>query len=218
MNSTIEKLTTSYLDALQWRYATKKFDASKRISETDLATLKEAIRLSASSYGLQPYSVLVISNTELKEKLRSACWNQPQITDASHVFVFAGKKDFDHSLIDSYLELVSTARNLPIDSLVGYGNFMKSKLLNLPQETKTSWASHQAYLAAGNLLSAAAALQIDTCPMEGFERDAVDAVLNLDDKGLTTALIVPAGYRSESDQTQYYKKVRRTPEELFITI
>jgi len=129
MNSTIEKLTTSYLDALQWRYATKKFDASKRISETDLATLKEAIRLSASSYGLQPYSVMVISNSALREKLRPACWNQPQITDASHVFVFAGKKDFDHTLIDSYLELVSTARNLPIDSLVGYGNFMKSKLL-----------------------------------------------------------------------------------------
>lgn len=218
MNSTIEKMTTSYLEALQWRYATKKFDPSKRVSETDLATLKEAIRLSASSYGLQPYSVLVISDKELREKLRPACWNQPQITDASHVFVFAGKKDFDHSLIDSYLELVSTTRNLPLDSLAGYGDFMKSKLLDLPQPSKASWASHQAYLAAGNFLSAAAALNIDTCPMEGFEREAVDTLLNLPDRGLTTALIVPVGYRSESDQTQYYKKVRRTPEELFMTI
>lgn len=218
MNSTTEKISTSYLDALQWRYATKKFDASRRISETDLASLQEAVRLSASSYGLQPYSVLVISDTELRAKLRPACWNQPQITEASHVFVFAGKKDFDHTLIDSYLDLVSTTRNLPLDSLEGYGDFMKSNLLNLPQVKKASWASHQAYLAAGNFLSAAAALQIDTCPMEGFERDAVDSILNLQDRGLTTALIVPVGYRSESDQTQYYKKVRRTPEELFIHI
>ena len=218
MNSATEKMTTSYLDALKWRYATKKFDPSKPIDEKDLATLKQAVRLSASSYGLQPYSVLVISDTELREKLRPACWNQPQITDASHVFVFAGKKDFDQTLIDSYLDLVSTTRNLPLDSLAGYGDFMKSKLLDLPQPSKAAWASHQAYLAAGNFLSAAAALQVDTCPMEGFEKEAVDAVLNLEEKGLTTALIVAAGYRSESDQTQFYEKVRRTPEELFIHI
>ncbi|MGB5405121.1 MAG: NAD(P)H-dependent oxidoreductase [Robiginitalea sp.] len=218
MNSTLENTTTDYLEALQWRYATKQFDASRRISEGDLASLQEAIRLSASSYGLQPYTVLVISDKELREKLRSACWNQSQITDASHVFVFAGKKDFDQDLIDSYLNLVSSTRNLPLDSLSGYGDFMKSKLLELPQASKASWSSHQAYLAAGNLLSAAASLQIDTCPMEGFEKEAVDAILNLGEKGLTTALIVPVGYRDESDQTQFYKKVRRTPEELFLHI
>ncbi|MGB5509156.1 NAD(P)H-dependent oxidoreductase, partial [Robiginitalea sp.] len=199
MNSTLENTTTDYLEALQWRYATKQFDASRRISEGDLASLQEAIRLSASSYGLQPYTVLVISDKELREKLRSACWNQSQITDASHVFVFAGKKDFEQDLIDSYLNLVSTTRNLPLDSLSGYGDFMKSKLLELPQASKASWSSHQAYLAAGNLLSAAASLQIDTCPMEGFEKEAVDAILNLGEKGLTTALIVPVGYRHESD-------------------
>ncbi|MGB5190833.1 NAD(P)H-dependent oxidoreductase [Robiginitalea sp.] len=218
MNSTIEITTTDYLQSLQWRYATKQFDASRRISEEDLASLQEAIRLSASSYGLQPYTVLVISDKELREKLRPACWNQSQITDASHVFVFAGKKDFDQDLIDSYLKLVSSTRNLPLDSLSGYGDFMKSKLLELPQEVKATWSSHQAYLAAGNLLSAAAALQIDACPMEGFEKKAVDALLNLEEKGLTTAMIVPVGYRAESDETQHYKKVRRTAEELFIHI
>ena len=218
MNSTAEKTTLSYLEALEWRYATKQFDPSKSIGETDLETLQQAIRLSASSYGLQPYSVLVISDTELREELRSACWNQTQITDASHVFVFACKKDFNQELIDSYLDLVSTTRNLPLESLEGYGDFMKSKLLQLPQESKTTWASHQAYLAAGNLLSAAAELQIDTCPMEGFEKERVDAILNLKEKGLTTTLIVPVGYRSTSDQTQFYKKVRRSSEELFIHI
>lgn len=218
MISTTEKTTTDYLETLQWRYATKKFDPAKSISEEDLATLQQAIRLSASSYGLQPYTVFIISNAELREKLRPACWNQPQITDASHVFVFAAKKDFDQNLIDSYLDLVSETRNLPLDALSGYGDFMKSKLLELPQASKASWSSHQVYLAAGNLLSAAAALQIDTCPMEGFEKEAVDALLNLDEKDLTTALIVPVGYRSESDETQFYKKVRRTPEELFTHI
>lgn len=218
MTRTAEKTTLSYLETLEWRYATKQFDPSKSIGETDLETLQQAIRLSASSYGLQPYSVLVISDTELREELRSACWNQPQITDASHVFVFAGKTDFNQELIDSYLNLVSTTRNLPLESLEGYGDFMKSKLLELPQESKSTWASHQAYLAAGNLLSAAAELQIDTCPLEGFEKERVDAILNLKEKGLTTALIVPVGYRSTSDQTQFYKKVRRSTEELFIHI
>jgi nitroreductase len=218
MNNTLEKTTKDFLEALQWRYATKKFDNSKQISRADLTALKQAIRLSASSYGLQPYSVLVISDDQMKAKLRPVCWNQAQITDASHVFVFAGRKDFDAELIDSYLNLVSATRELPLDALSGYGDFMKSKLLDLPQTSKASWTSHQAYLAAGNLLSAAAALEIDTCPMEGFEREAVDNILNLSEKSLTTALIIAAGYRSEDDQTQYYQKVRRTEEELFIHI
>jgi nitroreductase len=105
-----------------------------------------------------------------------------------------------------------------MDALSGYGDFMKSKLLDLPQSSKASWTSHQAYLAAGNLLSAAAALEIDSCPMEGFEKETVDKILNLSEKGLTTALIIAVGYRSADDQTQFYKKVRRTEEELFIHI
>ena len=216
MNNILEKSPVNYLEALNWRYATKKFDASKSLSEADLESLLQAIQLSPSSYGLQPYVVLVISDPELKEQLRPACWNQSQITDASHVLVFANKKDFDQDLIDSYLNLVSKTRDLPMESLTGYGEFMKSKLLGLDPETKAIWTSHQAYLAAGNLLSAAAALKIDTCPMEGFENEIVDDILKLGDRGLTSALIVPVGYRAEEDETQFYKKVRRTEEELFI--
>lgn len=216
MNTTLEKSPVTYLESLNWRYATKKFNATRRLSETDLELLLQAIRLSASSYGLQPYTVLVISDADLKAKLRPLCWNQSQITDASHVLVFANKKDFGQDLIDSYLELVSKKREMPLSSLTGYGDFMKSKLLNLDQDSKSVWTSRQAYLAAANLLSAAAALKIDTCPMEGFENEAVDTLLNLSDQDLTAALIVPVGYRSEEDETQYYKKVRRTEEELFI--
>jgi nitroreductase len=161
---------------------------------------------------------MVVSDAELKEKLRTACWDQPQITDASHVLVFASKKDFDQDLIDSYLELVSEKREIPLSALKGYGDFMKTRLLELDQDSKASWTSHQAYLAAGNLLSAAAALKIDTCPMEGFEKEAVDKLLKLNEQHLTATLIIPVGYRSEEDQAQFLKKVRRTEEELFIHI
>lgn len=216
MKTTLEKPSVNYLETLNWRYATKQFDASKRVSNDDLESLLQAIRLSASSYGLQPYTILVISDEELKEKLKKACWNQSQITDASHVLVFANKKDFNAELIDSYLELVSETRDMPMESLKAYGDFMKSKLLDLDQDAKSNWSSRQAYLAAGNLLSAAASMKIDTCPMEGFEKETVDALLDLDEMGLTTSVVMPVGYRSEEDQTQFYKKVRRTEEELFI--
>lgn len=216
MNKILEKNSADILESLNWRYATKKFDASKRIPEADLQTLLQAVRLSASSYGLQPYTVLVISDPVLREQLRPACWNQSQITDASHVLVFASRKDFDQELVDSYLELVSGTREIPLNSLSGYGDFMKSKLLGLSPASKASWTSRQVYLAAGNLLSAAATLKIDSCPMEGFETEAVDALLNLGERGLTTTLIIPVGYRSEADQTQFQKKVRRPSEELFI--
>jgi nitroreductase len=218
MISTLEKKSQEILNSLNWRYATKKFDSARQVAESDLNTLLEAIRLSPSSYGLQPYRVLVLTDRDLREQLRPLCWNQPQITDASHVLVFASQKDFGMELVDSYLELVSGTREVPLDSLSGYGEFMKSKLLGLPAEVKAAWTSRQAYLAAGNLLTAAASLGIDTCPMEGFEREAVDSLLNLHEKGLTTALIIPVGYRSGEDPAQLQEKVRRPSEELFIRL
>ncbi len=177
--------------------------------------LLQAVRLSASSYGLQPYKVLVLKDQELRERLQPACWNQSQITDASHVIVIASKTNVDENLIDSYLREVSSTRNVPLEELEGYGSFMKSKLLDLPAGTQKDWTTRQAYIAVGNLLSAAAAMRIDTCPMEGFQQSEVDDILGLPEKGLTTAVIIPVGYRSEADQTQHYKKVRRSEGELF---
>ena len=208
-------LIREYLESLNWRYATKKFDPDKRISDADLAQLLQAVRMSASSYGLQPYKVLVISDPELREQLRPACWNQPQITDASHVLVFASRADFDWDLIDSYLHIVSETRQVPLAELDGYGEFMKSKLLGLTPEQKANWTARQAYIALGNLMSAAAMHRIDTCPMEGFESDRVDQILGLESKGLTATLIAPVGYRSEADQTQHFAKVRRPEASLF---
>ena len=206
------------LSIRKWRYATKKFDANKKVSNEDLETLLEATRLSASSYGLQPYHIYVISNQETKEKLRPISWGQSQISDASHIIVFANSTDFDANLVDDYLENVSRTRNIPQAGLKGYGDFMKSKLLDLPLDSKGSWTTKQVYLAFGNAMQAAAELKIDTCPMEGFEPEKYNEILGLDEKNQNAAVVLAIGYRSEEDETQHYVKVRKSREELFTYI
>ncbi len=206
------------LENRNWRYATKKFDRNKQVSDENLELLLEATRLSASSYGLQPYHVFVITDKEIREKLKPVSWGQSQITDASHLLVFAGVTNFDASLIDDYLMNVSQTRNIPETHLKEYGDFMKSNILDLPSETKQTWAAKQVYLALGNVMQAAAELQIDTCPMEGFEAEKYDEILNLNEKGLSTVLVLPVGYRAEEDDTQHLPKVRKTKEELFTHI
>ncbi|MEM0934042.1 MAG: NAD(P)H-dependent oxidoreductase [Bacteroidota bacterium] len=209
---------STILENLNWRYATKKFDPTKKISEQDLDTIFEAIKLSPSSYGLQPFHVLSITDEATRKELQPASWNQSQIVDASHILVFAAKSEFGGELVDDYLENVSTTRGMDIESLKGYGDFMKSKLLDLPTTVKTTWTSRQAYIALGNAMTAAAGLKIDTCPMEGFEPDKYDNILGLTDKGLTSVVVLAIGYRSEEDDTQHYAKVRKNNEELFTHI
>lgn len=210
MNTILENRT--------WRYATKKFDNTKKISSDDLQLLLEATRLSASSYGLQPYHVFVITNTEIREQLKPVSWGQSQITDASHLIVFAHQTDFGGELVDDYLKNVADTRNVSMDTLNGYGDFAKSKLVDLPQKTKEEWTAKQVYIALGNLMQAAAELKIDTCPMEGFEAKAYDEILNLAGKDLTTSVVIPIGYRSSEDETQNFPKVRKTNKELFTHI
>ncbi|MEM9078019.1 MAG: NAD(P)H-dependent oxidoreductase [Bacteroidota bacterium] len=206
------------LENLNWRYATKKFDPSKKVSNQDLETILKAIRLSPSSYGLQPYHILVITDADTRKELQPASWNQSQIVDASHMLVFAAKSEFGSELVDDYLENVSTTRGMDIENLKGYGDFMKSKLLDLPNTVKTSWTTRQAYLAAQSAMLAAAELKIDSCPMEGFEPDKYDEILGLKDKGLTSVVVLTVGYRSDEDETQNYPKVRKSNEELFTHI
>lgn len=209
---------SNILEHRTWRYATKKFDATKKVSDEDLETLLEATRLSASSYGLQPYHVVVVSDQKVKEQLKPASWNQSQITDASHVIVFANATEFGEELVDDYLANVSETRNIPEEGLKGYSDFMKSKLIDLPTETKSNWTARQAYIAFGNLMQAAAELKIDTCPMEGFESDKYNEILGLEDKNLNAAVVLAVGYRSAEDETQHLPKVRKSKEELFTLI
>lgn len=209
---------SNFIKNANWRYATKKFDASKKVSNEDLETLKEAIRLSASSYGLQPYKVFIIDNPELRAKLQPAAWNQAQIVDASQVIVFANIVDFGDEQIDNYIKNLTTTRGIELSSVQGYADFMKMKINPLSKEEKNTWTSKQTYLALGNLLNAAAELKIDVTPMEGFEPEKVNEILGLNELGLNASIIATIGYRHEEDMTQNFAKVRKSSEELFINI
>ena len=203
------------LENLKWRYATKKFDATKKIKNDDLEKLKEAVQLSASSYGLQLYKVLIIENIELREKLQPISWGQSQVTEASHLFVFCNYSEVKDDHIDEYMKLKADTQGLNIDDLKGYGDFIKSKMSEKSKEAQAVWTGRQVYLALGNLLTASAELGIDTCPMEGFEPDQYNEVLNLKEKGLEAAVICTLGYRSEEDGTQHQAKVRKSKNDLF---
>lgn len=209
---------SKFIESQNWRYATKKFDANKKISETDLEILKEAIRLSSSSYGLQPYKVLIVENPELRAKIQPAAWGQSQIVDASHLFIFANMVNVGEKEIDTYVKNIAETRRIPVDNIAGYGDFMKSKIASLPEDVKNTWAAKQTYLALGNLLNVAAELKIDATPMEGFEPDKVNEILGLSELGLNATLIATVGYRHEEDTNQHVKKVRKSKEELFIKL
>ncbi|WP_333600040.1 NAD(P)H-dependent oxidoreductase [Flavobacterium sp.] len=209
---------SNFIKNANWRYATKKFDAAKKVSNEDLDTLKEAIRLSASSYGLQPYKVIFVENPELRAQLQPAAWGQGQIVDASHLLVFANITDFGDAQIDSYINNVATTRGLPTDALQGYSDFMKSKITTLPLENRNTWTSKQTYIALSNLLNAAAELNIDVTPMEGFEPAKFNEILGLEALGLNASLVATIGYRHSEDDTQHYAKVRKSNEELFINL
>jgi nitroreductase len=201
-----------------WRYATKKFDAAKKISTEDLNTLKEAIRLSSSSYGLQPYKVIIVENPQLRAQLQPAAYGQAQVVDASHLIIFANETNVGSETIDNYINRISETRGIPAESLAGFGDYMKGGVNAMSEEVRNIWASKQTYLALGNLLNAAAELKIDITPMEGFVPAKVNEILGLDKLGLNASLMATVGYRHEEDATQHYKKVRKSNEELFITL
>jgi nitroreductase len=209
---------STFLENQNWRYATKKFDATKKISDTDLAFLKEAIRLSSSSYGLQPYKVFIVENPELRTKLVAASYGQAQVADASHLLVFANELNFGAAGIDQFATTICKTRELPLEAIQGYVDYMKGNITGLPEETRNIWTAKQTYLALGNLLNAAAELKIDVTPMEGFIPEQVNEILGLDKLSLNACLLAPIGYRHVEDATQDYKKVRKSNDELFITL
>lgn len=202
----------------QWRYATKKFDHTKNVSRENLELLKKSIQLSVSSFGLQLYKILIIENQELKARLKKASWNQSQITDCSHLFVFCNYENPKNEHIDEFIELTSSVRKIDLKSISGYGDFIKESLANTSFEEKLSWTKNQTYIAMANLLSACAELQIDACPMEGFEAQKYNEILGLNKLELNTSIIVAVGYRHKEDKTQFEKKVRKPIENLFIEL
>ncbi len=209
---------SSYLKGLQWRYATKKFDNTKKLSEEQLNLLLDSIQLTASSYGLQPYEVFIVEDMDVRAKLSEVAWQQPQILDASQVLVFAVNTNVDEKYLADYMQNTADTRGISLEDLSGFSDMIKNTVLTFPEEEKVSWAKRQAYIALGNLLSTAAVHEIDACPMEGFDPAQFDEILDLKSKNLTSAVIATVGFRSEEDQMKDAKKVRKPKNELFTKI
>jgi nitroreductase len=198
---------------LKWRYATKKFDPSKRISETDWLTLEEALVLTPSSFGLQPWKFFLVETPELKEKLVAASWGQSQPRDASHMLVLAIKDKMDADYIAHYVRRTAEVRGVPVESLEKFKQVMLRFIAN-PGFDVNGWAKDQIYIALGNFMTCAAMLGIDACPMEGIDPAKYDAILGLDKLGYTAAVACPAGYRAADDKYAVTQKVRFKHEEM----
>ena len=206
----------SIIDNLHWRYATKKFDAGRQVSDADISTLKQAVNLAATSFGLQPFRVAVVSDPATKKQLRAAAYDQPQVSDASHVFVFAAKTDLRPEYVDAFIQLTATTRGIPLDAVAGYGEYIKGSIADKDSAFIINWNKRQAYIALGTLLAAAAELRVDACPMEGIDPAKFDEILGLQERGLTATVIAPVGYRHPEDHAAQYAKVRLPLGELFL--
>jgi len=212
INSIIEQQLT-------WRYATKRFDPTKKISQKDWHTLEESLRLSPSSFGLQPWKFIVVKNPEIRKQLQPSSWNQPQVVEASHLIVIAAKKEVSHLDVDKFLNSISETRNVPVAALQDYGGMMKGFLDTLAtQGSCEAWSTRQTYLALGMLLSTAALLKIDSCPLEGINPVVYDEILNLNQSGYSTKVACALGYRSSEDAAASYTKVRYPRAEMLLDI
>ena len=203
------------LDALSWRYATKQFDPSRTISAKDWSVLAESLILTPSSFGLQPYRFLVITDPELKAKLRPVSWNQSQITDCSHLVVFVARCLLTEADVDHYIERITEVRGGKAEDLAGYRGMMVATLVTGPRAaTVSEWAARQSYIALGQFMAAAALLGLDTCPLEGLDAAAYDKILDLEGTPYRTVVACPVGYRAAGDKYASLPKVRFPSEEL----
>jgi nitroreductase/dihydropteridine reductase len=204
------------LDALNWRYAAKKMNG-QHVPEEKITNILKAIQLSASSAGLQPYQVIVISNPALKAKIHELACPQPQIVESSHVLVFAPHISIDGAYVDHYMQHIANERNIPVSSLAPFADSVKGNLAAKSPEVLKDWNARQTYIALGFGIIAAAVEQVDATPMEGFNAKVLDEILGLKEKNLFSAAVLTLGYRDEAkDFLATAKKVRKEEAELFI--
>ena len=204
----------SLVKDLNWRYAAKKM-TGETVSEKQLNDILEATNLAASSYGLQPFTVMVVENKSIKEQLQAAAYGQEQIGTSSHVLVFTVPLKITEADIQAHINNVAATRSIPVNVLDGYKGMMLNTVGALPEEKQQIWAAKQAYIALGTALAAAAEQKVDACPMEGFDVEAFDKILGLTEKGLKAVVIMPMGFRAESDITANFAKVRKSNEDMF---
>jgi nitroreductase len=211
-------MQNSLLDALNWRYATKRYDASRKIPQATFELLMESIRLTPSSYGMQPIKILNIENQELREKIKPIAWNQQQVVDASHLLVFCYQTNPGEQEVKEHVERMATTRQKPVESLEGFQNHVIQALEGMGEEKRAIWTSKQTYIALGQLLLSCALEKIDATPMEGFDAQALNELLELPKQGFQASLLCPMGYRHLEDPYASLQKVRKSSQDLFITI
>ncbi|MDX6747862.1 NAD(P)H-dependent oxidoreductase [Polaribacter sp. PL03] len=197
------------IDKLKWRYAVKKFDTNKELSETQVQILKEAFNLTATSYGLQPLKLVVIKNKEIQEKLVPFSWNQQQIVQASHLLVICIQDNYTTEEVEKYFNLVKKVRNTADEIITPFKEFLTAEIAKKTQEELFISNKNQAYIALGNLMTVCASQEIDACPMEGFTPDKYDEILNLKKHNLKSVLVMPVGFRAEDDYMKDLVKVRK---------
>ncbi len=206
--STSSPITSSnLLGNLNWRYATKVFDATKTIPTETWKSLEESLVLSPSSFGMQPWKFIVVTDKAMREKLLPHSWGQTQVTQCSHYVIFAAKTKIDEAFIDANLARTAEVRGSTVESLAGFRKMLVDTVIKGNYGTP-EWAARQAYIALGNFMTSAALLNIDTCPMEGFVPAEYDKILGLEAKGLASVVCCAAGYRSETDKYAHLAKVR----------
>jgi nitroreductase len=197
------------IECLQWRYATKKFDTTKLLSNEKMEVLKQAFNLTATSFGLQTIKLLIIENKEVRSKLVAPAYNQQQVLDASHLLVFCVQTNVLDADVDSHFDNVNLIRETPESILAPYRANLKRMMQDLTQQERIDWSIKQAHIALGNMMTVCAIEQIDSCPMEGFDSEQFDVILNLKTMNLKSVLLLPVGYRSDDDMFANFKKVRK---------
>lgn len=204
--------------SLEWRYAVKKFDAEKLLPKEKIDILKKAFNLTATSYGLQPLRLVLVQNKDIQERLMKASYNQKQISTASHVLVVCIEGTVDKGFIENHFKMVQDVRKTPEEILHPFRESLVGSFEQKPVDEVRVWATHQAYLVMGTLLTVCAAEGIDSCPMEGFEPKKYNEILGLDEYNLEAVLALPVGYRSSDDFFASLKKVRRPLQDTVIEL
>ena len=204
------------IDRLKWRYATKKFNPNIKLSEKKLDTLKQAFNLTATSFGLQTITMVVIENKDFREQLVAHAYNQKQVLEASHLLVICIQNNIESSDVIKYYNNIKDTRSTPETILKPYKQQLIDMLENMSVEQRQQWSSNQAYIALGNLMTVCAIEGIDSCPMEGFNPEKFDELLQLQQKGLKSVLLLPVGYRADNDMFSELKKVRKPLKETVI--
>lgn len=208
----------SVIESLKWRSAIKKFDPNKKVGNADVEQLIEAANLAATSGGLQPFKMIVVAEGKLKSQLAQHAFGQQQVKDASHVLVFSVETDISGSTVDAYIKRAAEVRGQGKESLIAYSESMKTYISSMDTDTRIAWGKNQAYIALGTVLTVAAEMKIDTCPMEGFDAIQFQRILGLKPKDLMPVLILPIGYRSEKDVHSKEAKIRKRREEFILEL